>query len=249
MFDTIFASDLDNTLIYSYKVKTEGDICVEQRGGKELSFMSVASFNLLQEVNRKCLFLPVTTRSVEQYTRVALLSGGGPEFAIVSNGGNLLRNGAIDKAWQDETYAAIDGCALKMNQYIALLREDEKINFDIRLIDGMFIFTKSSDIDATAALLRGAVDERFDLLTTNDKLYIIPKVINKGAAVARFRKMFPCERVFCAGDRDMDLSMLLYSDLAFVPSDYNFHSCNFNFHKGPPTSFGLFVLANVLKLL
>ena len=35
----IFATDLDNTLIHSYKSKRDGDICIEKYQGKEFSYI------------------------------------------------------------------------------------------------------------------------------------------------------------------------------------------------------------------
>ena len=40
MKNILFASDLDNTLLYSYKYKKKGDICVEFNKGKEQGFMT-----------------------------------------------------------------------------------------------------------------------------------------------------------------------------------------------------------------
>ena len=46
------------------------------------------------------LFVPVTTRTIEQYKRISLLKNIIiPEYAIVSNGGNILINGETDSYW------------------------------------------------------------------------------------------------------------------------------------------------------
>jgi hydroxymethylpyrimidine pyrophosphatase-like HAD family hydrolase len=66
----LFASDLDNTLIHSYRVAEGRDICVETRDGKKLSFMSPEAHGILKDIAAKCTFVPVTTRSLEQYRRL-----------------------------------------------------------------------------------------------------------------------------------------------------------------------------------
>jgi hypothetical protein len=248
--DVIFASDLDNTLIYSYKVKTQGDLCVEEKDGKELSFMSVSAYHLLQEVNRKCLFLPVTTRSMAQYRRIRLLGSGYPAFALVSNGGNLLRYDTVDEEWQRETHALLGGCTSKMRRYSALLQRDGNVHFDIRFVDDMFLFFKSNDVAKSLRWLRGNVDRKlFDVSAVRDKLYILPKVLSKGYALARFCRLFPGRQIICAGDSAIDLSMLLFADCAYVPSRYAASCDTFQYHEGSPTQFGQGVLTKLLQML
>ena len=89
----VFYSDLDNTLIYSYRREIGGKKrCVEVYQGREISFMSEYSYHLLQEISKKALFIPVTTRTMEQYQRIDL-GIGIPEYALVCNGGILLVRG------------------------------------------------------------------------------------------------------------------------------------------------------------
>ncbi|MDR2137476.1 MAG: hypothetical protein LBO68_04225, partial [Synergistaceae bacterium] len=67
----IFASDLDNTLIHSYKRALPSDICVERKDGRALSFMTPRGRRMLQKARERCCFVPVTTRSLEQYRRLS----------------------------------------------------------------------------------------------------------------------------------------------------------------------------------
>ncbi|MDR1579784.1 MAG: hypothetical protein LBS35_05460, partial [Synergistaceae bacterium] len=97
----LFASDLDNTLIHSYRVAEAGDICVETRDGKKLSFMSPKAHGILKDIAAKCAFVPVTTRSLEQYRRLDL--GVKPKYALVANGALLLIDGEVDELWASET--------------------------------------------------------------------------------------------------------------------------------------------------
>ena len=63
--------DLDNTLIYSCRHDIgEEKVCVELYEGREVSFMTKRSLSLLKEVQKKALFVPVTTRTAEQYRRI-----------------------------------------------------------------------------------------------------------------------------------------------------------------------------------
>ena len=66
----LFASDLDNTLIYSYKREIGKKVLVETMGEKELSFMTENTWRLLKELPPHMMFVPVSTRSEEQYKRI-----------------------------------------------------------------------------------------------------------------------------------------------------------------------------------
>ena len=50
MKDIVFASDLDNTLLYSKSHKREGDVCVEHIKGEAHGFMTPLAVEHLREV-------------------------------------------------------------------------------------------------------------------------------------------------------------------------------------------------------
>lgn len=93
----LFACDLDNTLIHSYKKKYADDICVEIYNGNEQSFISARTKNLLKEIAEKIIFVPITTRSVEQYKRIFWFENFSPSFAVTTNGAKFFCNGAEEK--------------------------------------------------------------------------------------------------------------------------------------------------------
>ena len=66
----LFASDLDNTLLFSYQYRQAEDKCVEYLDGREQGFFTRRTLELLPLVERKTRFVPVTTRSVAQYQRI-----------------------------------------------------------------------------------------------------------------------------------------------------------------------------------
>lgn len=80
----IVHTDLDNTLIYSYKHEIGGPkTCVEIYQGREISFMTETSHRLLGQLCSKpgVLVVPTTTRTLEQYQRIDL-GIGVPEYAL-----------------------------------------------------------------------------------------------------------------------------------------------------------------------
>lgn len=216
----IFYSDLDNTIIFSYK-KIEGDaVCVEEKDGKKLSYMSTQSYELLQKINNKILFVPVTTRSLEQYERLSIIKNGFPQYALVCNGGILLKENKIYKPWFDETLNLIKPFLSEIKKGLQLLKEDKNIIFDIRFVDDVFVFTKSSNIEFSIKRLENNLDKNKVFVASNgSKLYIFPKILTKGEAVKRFLKLFNFQKTISAGDSIFDVSMLLKTDKSIIPDD------------------------------
>ena len=98
-----FISDLDNTMIFSYKKNIgENNIAVEKKGEKEISFMTSYSHNKLEILDRDYNFIPLTTRSLEQYRRINFFKNKKIKIVLLANGGILLEN---DKIVVDDSMA------------------------------------------------------------------------------------------------------------------------------------------------
>jgi hydroxymethylpyrimidine pyrophosphatase-like HAD family hydrolase len=204
----LFASDLDNTLIHSYRVAEAGDICVETMDGKKLSFMSPKVRCILKDIAAKCAFVPVTTRSLEQYRRLDL--GVKPKYALVANGALLLADGEVDGLWVAETRRRLNVTLPEI--------EPGGFLFDIRRVDGFFIFAKSEDPQQAVKYLKAVLKEgAFEARSVHDKIYILPVGLDKGTAVKRLKERISSDYVICAGDSELDLPMLATADMAVVP--------------------------------
>lgn len=214
----IFNSDLDKTLIYSYRHEIGSKKrCVEIYEGREVSFMTEQSYERLQEIKKHVVFVPTTTRTIEQYERITL-GGETPEYALVCNGGILLRKGIVDEEWYQETLAMVKDCALAFEQATKVFQEDQNRTLDIRFIKQLFIFTKSSNTAETMAKLKDEItDTTVDLFSIGEKVYVVPKILTKGLAVKRLRALLQPTCIIAAGDSDFDLSMLEEADIAFAP--------------------------------
>ena len=93
----ILCADMDNTIIYSYKRNIgENKLNVELYNGREISFISEKTHDLLKKVSEKMTIIPTSTRTEEQYKRIDLDIGIVP-YALVCNGGVLLVNGKRDR--------------------------------------------------------------------------------------------------------------------------------------------------------
>lgn len=256
----LFISDLDNTLIYSYKRDIGADkVLVETKDGKELSFMTALSNRILREAAGRYCFVPSTTRSLEQYRRITFFPDFTPEYALAANGGILLRNGTPDAEWYAESKRLCQDAERTLQKAEEILREDRAVSFEIRRVDGLFVFTKTDDLEQTVERLRtglrepkqerrpeikaktrdeckkepwkeglaglwkeglaGPRDWEADILNNGSKVYVVPRILNKGTAVKRLKKLTGADRVVAAGDSEFDIPMLLEADIAWFPKE------------------------------
>lgn len=216
----IFHSDLDNTLIYSGRRKITGEkLCVEWNRGREFSFMTRRSYDLLLQVMGTVCFVPTTTRSVEQYKRIRL-GEKEPDYALACNGGILLVKGVRDLCWHRESLELAAAASRHMEAAAALLDRDRNRNFEVRNLEGLFLFTRSDQPMESLKNLKENLDpEHVDVFVIGQKLYVLPKALNKGTAVERLKKRLGGNRVVAAGDSLMDVSMLEAADCSFLPLD------------------------------
>ncbi|MCJ7856607.1 HAD hydrolase family protein [Lachnospiraceae bacterium NSJ-143] len=248
-----FVSDLDNTLIYSYKRDIgERKKPVELYNGRHISFMSEKSFEALKKILEKVTFIPLSTRSVEQYKRINFGRSCTPEFALVSNGGILLKDGKIDEKFKNDTIKIIKNSYSELENAKYVLSKDKDVFFEIRLVDDLFVFTKSKNSGATLDKLRNSLDlSKAEVFSNGEKVYVLPKLLDKGMAVRRVREYLDISHVFSAGDSLFDIPMLNEADVSFVPwgleeSLIN-NGCLYRSEKGE--LFSDFLLEKLYKML
>ena len=145
----LFASDLDNTLLFSHKHARAGDVCVEYLDGKAQGFFPPSVIRGLAQINRSMRFVPVTSRSIAQFLRIQFPPGCVPDCALVANGGLLLRNGAVDPAWQKISLALVApwrGELAKAGELLAHV----PLPLRARMVDDLYLFA-ACDSPAEAA--------------------------------------------------------------------------------------------------
>lgn len=207
----LFFSDLDGTLIFSAKHKRPDDVVVEFKNGEEITCITPRQAELLPLLSDT--IIPLTSRSVEQYTRIHI-DGFSPRYALCSNGAILLVNGVPDKDWLAQSQALYSQAGGEIEHFRRLLENDESRSFEIRLVDGLFLFTKSISPEKT--LERLGDGKLCDCFATGQKVYVVPKSLGKGEAVKRFAERFSNadKTIICAGDSLMDVTMLNCGEIA-----------------------------------
>lgn len=221
----LFVSDLDNTLIYSYKKEIGSRVLVEEKDGKNLSYMTEEASQMLSTLSDQVRFVPVTTRSMEQYGRIRfpehIRTGKRmPEYALVSNGGILLHNGEIDRQWLAESMAVKKEAEEEMKRGMDILEHTRDRNLDVRLVDGLFVFTKVKNPEQVLGQMDTALDtKQVSLFSNGEKIYIFPRKMSKAWAVRKLKERLCPDITAAAGDSLFDIGMLEEADLSFYPKE------------------------------
>jgi HAD superfamily hydrolase (TIGR01484 family) len=233
----IYFSDLDRTLIYSNKFigKEKKEICVEIINGEEISYMSPKTIEYLKEILKKKKFIPTTTRSIEQFKRIKFMEHEiNFEWSIVSNGGNILYKGEIVKEWTEILTSKLKTCgSLKyiMESFKEKYENIKGIN-KIRDVDDAFFYIvvdenifDESNIEVFKEFI---LEFKWNLYVNGRKIYLLPKVLTKEAAI-EFLSNYLNEKEFGAlGDSIMDLNMLKVASQAYIPKESHIESFEIN---------------------
>ena len=217
----IFNTDLDNTLIYSYKHDIgQNKINVEMYQGREISYITEYTYNMLREIRDRVLIVPTTTRTQEQYERIDL-GLGSIKYALVCNGGILLVDGIRQKDWTKESYEIIENSRDELLKSVNILESDNRRKFEVRFIEEMFVFTKCDEPESVVEDLKNILDGTLvDVFNNGEKIYVVPKKLNKGTAVQRFKKYIGAEKLIAAGDSEFDIPMVAKADIGIVPAGF-----------------------------
>ena len=230
---TVAAVDLDRTLIYSAAAAgaVEGLRVVEHLDGAPLSHATPASWELLAELSRRAVVVPVTTRTAAQYGRVRLPAV--PRYALCGNGGVLLADGVRDPEW-DSWAAETAAQAAPLPELLAPLEAvaGEPWVRTVRSAEGLFgylVAQSRGDIpeDWLAATTDAATAAGATLSVQGRKVYVVPAGLSKAAGLLRLRRLLagegPAPRLLCAGDSLLDAPMLLAADAAVRPAHGELH--------------------------
>ena len=214
----IFLSDLDRTLIFSYKrLSPDENLCVEIYNDRQVSFMTHRSAVLFTELVAMVRFIPITTRSKEQYERIVFPEGYIPKYAVIDNGANLLINGVPDEEWHDELREIISDSMDELERCRVFLEPMEDVYYKPKMVDDSFIFAKCHNPSEMLSKMSEAVkNTKTDFFQNGEKIYAIPNGISKKSALEKLRLRFTSERIVAAGDSLFDREMLCCADVPIV---------------------------------
>lgn len=224
----IYASDLDRTIIYSDRFinehKTDAKYTpVEKKDGKVISNLADSVKSELKNVNdsKNVVFIPVTSRSVEEYKRVDL--GFTPKYAIVDNGGTILVDGMPMLVYQSHIQElvapAIAESAIIM---LDIIEHNYILGKEPKLIDNLFLFWKVKDGHEEEAdvLINelNATYTKWEFTRQRKKVYGVPVCFSKQVALRWLWGQLGKPYMVVSGDGEMDLPMLTLANKAIIPS-------------------------------
>ncbi|AQQ54997.1 hypothetical protein B0X71_04415 [Planococcus lenghuensis] len=227
----LFASDLDRTLIYSRRsmgpdADPEMLTAVEEINGKLTAFMTTAGLALHRQMSSKISFVPVTTRTAEQYKRVTGLLDEvqEPEYAIVANGAVILKNGVPMAEWSARIQKQLleDRATVKHVLKQLEVYTGKEFILEVKQAEEWFIYMIIDEQKFSPAELEHLAKiffrQGFTFSQQGRKLYIMPNCINKATALNFVIKQLQAETVLAAGDSLLDLEMVKAADHGFIPA-------------------------------
>lgn len=208
-YDKIFMTDLDGTIIYSQRHEFNAEKIPVDNYKDYIAFMNKHLYDSLDVFNKKVPFIPITTRTLDQYERIKLPII--PNYALVLNGAMLIKDGKIDGDWLDESRRIITNYQSEMdlaNKIIESLIDAFHIS-KMQYVNQFFIFVKTEYPKELIELLKRNLDlSKLDLYNKKSKVYVLPKPLSKGNALIRLKRRLHSNYVIAAGDSDMDIPML-----------------------------------------
>ena len=214
----IFASDLDRTLIYSKKFIKECDIEevmeAEVDDGKVISYMSSKAFQMLEKISKRVHFVPVTTRTMKQYERIGLLRKIHHNYAIVANGGTIIKDGKVDEQWKSIVQKRLDGECISLCEAMDRFKSISSPVWvkKTRTADDLFFYnivdTQMVPMDELSDFEKEMEECGWRMVHHSRKLYFIPKCVSKGDALLHISKKIDGFRdVISCGDSVLDIEM------------------------------------------
>ncbi|MGQ3478158.1 HAD family hydrolase [Paenibacillus sp. TY11] len=225
----IYASDLDQTLIYSKRslgipLESPGLLPAEQMDGATSAFISAQALQLLKALPEDVMFMPVTTRTMEQYRRITVFQTELiPAYAVTSNGGNIIVGGEVDQGWNRLIHEQVrrgGAHAEEARQVFGqVLHEDWVVNerFCDELFYAFMIERDRMPLEQVLEKARIMREMGWEVSIQGRKVYLVPAAVNKQAAVEHIRNLTDGGAVVASGDSLLDRCLLDYADYAIAP--------------------------------
>ncbi|ULO07278.1 hydrolase [Paenibacillus sp. 19GGS1-52] len=225
----IYASDLDRTLIYSLSAigvpeDSPGLVPAEIIEGRTVSYISQQTLDQLKKLTSSIIFMPVTTRTIQQYKRINLFQETIiPDYAITSNGGNILHRGVIDKDWRASVGRLVERGSAKAEEVEVLVRSVVREEWMIseRYCDELFYtFVVHRDLlpmDEITHLAERLYGLGWKISLQGRKLYVVPVAVNKSDAIIHVRRTVHSEPMVASGDSLLDKGLLDSADYCIAP--------------------------------
>lgn len=212
---TLVAVDLDQTVVFSERSAGEAgpSVVVEHLDGAPLSSMTVGAHAAYAALAARARVVPVTTRTVAQYARIALPAPA--PHAVCANGGVLLVDGVRDPVWDDWVRGLLAGVApvADVRARLDAFADAGWVRL-VRTAEDLFVYlvahSREAFPDGWLQELAAALEPLgWAVSVQGRKAYAVPAGLTKAAAVARLAGLLGADRVLAAGDSLLDAPLLL----------------------------------------
>lgn len=220
----LLALDLDQTVLFNVRA---GSLRVlEHLDGEPLSGMTESAYDVLLELVRQHVVVPITTRTVAQFQRIALPPTA---WALCANGGILLVDGERDPEWGEHVRKDCAGSAplALVEERLALVAGEPWVKL-VRSAEGLFCYVVAHAREELpeqwlTQLSAWAADLGWSVSVQGRKVYVVPVGLSKGAAARRLAEQTGADLLVAAGDSLLDQSLLQAADLAVRPRHGELH--------------------------
>jgi hydroxymethylpyrimidine pyrophosphatase-like HAD family hydrolase len=261
----IFASDLDRTLVYSKRAieelgQSEEAVLkpIEKKDDHWAAYMTESSFSALKELSLNGLFIPVTTRTTEQFNRFIIFKEEIPlKYAVTTNGANILYKGVPMKDWAAHIRNSMQAETIPQDELLSILtREGFQFDGQIKQAENLFFYFILNSLPPASdrkAINDVAVSYGWRISLQGRKLYFIPRAISKGDALDFICKREGMEVIAGAGDSILDWDFLKNCQYRFVPAHGELArvsaTSNYSLTENHGVGAGEEILQEFLKLL
>ncbi|MDQ1236029.1 hydroxymethylpyrimidine pyrophosphatase-like HAD family hydrolase [Paenibacillus sp. SORGH_AS306] len=226
----IYASDLDQTLIYSVRsMGMDIDLSVMQPAEtyKEriISYISIATLQQLQQVAEQITFVPVTTRTLYQYARIHIFQNKViPQYAITSNGANILVDGIVDEEWHKQILADVYTKSAPAAEALALFHTVSDPSWIVAehfwesTFYSIVVDRELMPLDTVLALQPQLEALGWGMSVQGRKVYLVPFPVSKNRAIAEVKQRVGASKVIASGDSILDRGLLDVADYSIAPA-------------------------------
>lgn len=242
-----FFSDMDKTLVFSnrsaefHKFDIEENVLVAERYKNEPSgFIPLRAVETLANWAQDNSFIPVTTRSVEQFSRLTWVNkvwertSYDNRYALVANGGILLDHGEVvpeySKMIKDSIERPLESVKEKLNDIYRRVESIERLLYVDDLFALFLIHPKAFSDRMLESITQEFAEIGWVASLQGKKLYLIPESVSKERGAKYVMDHLLSEwKVAAAGDSLLDAGMLEIADYAFRPPHGELESAGYTF--------------------
>jgi hypothetical protein len=227
---TIVAVDLDRTLIYSAAAlgltgpdaQAPALLVAEVHEGVPISYLTTRAGAQLRELAGIAVVVPTTTRTLAQYRRIRLPEWA-PQFAVTTNGGQLLVDGTPDPDWARQVRAALSASA-PLAEVSAYLRAAAAGGWVLkrRVAEDLFTYlvVNRAEMPRTfvAELTSWCALRGWTTSVQGRKVYCVPDGMTKRRALTEVVRRTGADGYLAAGDSLLDADLLIGASAGVRPA-------------------------------